>query len=79
LIEKKNPLKQGLKLLIWRCGWACLEIEKKNPLKQGLKPCVRCGLLQYFVIEKKNPLKQGLKLYNPAAFGILFCLKRRIH
>ena len=36
-IEKKNPLKQGLKRYI-RFVFGCIfHIEKKNPLKQGLK------------------------------------------
>ena len=37
LIEKKNPLKQGLKLNGHEHLLKAIEIEKKNPLKQGLK------------------------------------------
>ena len=37
-IEKKNPLKQGLKPITIKDMAAALDIEKKNPLKQGLKP-----------------------------------------
>ena len=38
-IEKKNPLKQGLKPdeIRLRPLGGCYIIEKKNPLKQGLK------------------------------------------
>ena len=36
-IEKKNPLKQGLKLLGQVENIPAVRIEKKNPLKQGLK------------------------------------------
>ena len=36
-IEKKNPLKQGLKLISTTFGRIATTIEKKNPLKQGLK------------------------------------------
>ena len=36
-IEKKNPLKQGLKLLYTYRETQMSLIEKKNPLKQGLK------------------------------------------
>ena len=38
LIEKKNPLKQGLKLQTGPNSCKDIPIEKKNPLKQGLKP-----------------------------------------
>ena len=37
VIEKKNPLKQGLKQPGKDGSGHALEIEKKNPLKQGLK------------------------------------------
>ena len=37
-IEKKNPLKQGLKPVRYNELEAAMTIEKKNPLKQGLKP-----------------------------------------
>ena len=37
LIEKKNPLKQGLKLQVNQFSEHQRIIEKKNPLKQGLK------------------------------------------
>ena len=60
-IEKKNPLKQGLKQGSPRLPVSLIVIEKKNPLKQGLKHTrLPFRLLQYG-IEKKNPLKQGLK------------------
>ena len=36
-IEKKNPLKQGLKPVNEVITDEDYEIEKKNPLKQGLK------------------------------------------
>ena len=36
-IEKKNPLKQGLKQNYFSALPISLNIEKKNPLKQGLK------------------------------------------
>ena len=37
MIEEKNPLKQGLKLVTETHGdYGCI-IEEKNPLKQGLK------------------------------------------
>ena len=37
VIEKKNPLKQGLKPLVEYGSGKSVLIEKKNPLKQGLK------------------------------------------
>ena len=37
MIEKKNPLKQGLKPLFNNSLASIIPIEKKNPLKQGLK------------------------------------------
>ena len=36
-IEKKNPLKQGLKPPVGNPVADVMFIEKKNPLKQGLK------------------------------------------
>ena len=60
-IEKKNPLKQGLKLIIIIPKSFENHIEKKNPLKQGLKPEAACDSNPWPCIEKKNPLKQGLK------------------
>ena len=40
LIEEKNPLKQGLKLVIHVSGFSFSNIEEKNPLKQGLKRAI---------------------------------------
>ena len=40
-IEKKNPLKQGLKPKTIDGGTHAYPIEKKNPLKQGLKLFMR--------------------------------------
>ena len=37
MIEKKNPLKQGLKHTVFIMFDSEPQIEKKNPLKQGLK------------------------------------------
>ena len=68
-IEKKNPLKQGLKQQILPpLAWAQV-IEKKNPLKQGLKPEVLEKQEVISVIEKKNPLKQGLKQLDTKLLG----------
>ena len=64
-IEKKNPLKQGLKHTRVNQGDVACSIEKKNPLKQGLKPESGTKVKTCVVIEKKNPLKQGLK---PSAY-----------
>ena len=41
LIEKKNPLKQGLKPILTGMLVSLYKIEKKNPLKQGLKQAWR--------------------------------------
>ena len=72
-IEKKNPLKQGLKLPPGKPEYMSAKIEKKNPLKQGLKHNVIAEVRPARLIEKKNPLKQGLKPYiNP---GYLFRVK----
>ncbi len=60
-IEKKNPLKQGLKLETITNKILEDLIEKKNPLKQGLKPRMEHISIMQLQIEKKNPLKQGLK------------------
>ena len=81
MIEEKNPLKQGLKLVVQDSDWRVFKrIEEKNPLKQGLKQirftCWSC----YNWIEEKNPLKQGLK--RNAAGNVTIShttLKRRIH
>ena len=47
LIEKKNPLKQGLKLGSLQRRTGQFRIEKKNPLKQGLKRCHEAGITDY--------------------------------
>ena len=62
VIEKKNPLKQGLKLPSSAPLVCNVLIEKKNPLKQGLKLDDLYAVYYAGIhIEKKNPLKQGLK------------------
>ena len=80
LIEKKNPLKQGLKPLGIHRSMTSTTIEKKNPLKQGLKLSILKLLQCLTKIEKKNPLKQGLKHANsPPDKEAAIILKRRIH
>ena len=43
-IEKKNPLKQGLKHRYFVSYFNVTMIEKKNPLKQGLKLQIKLTL-----------------------------------
>ena len=79
IIEKKNPLKQGLKLESAKHFSPAMAIEKKNPLKQGLKLPSYFTIHRIIFIEKKNPLKQGLKP-SPVLGAYNYCgLKRRIH
>ena len=78
-IEKKNPLKQGLKRTYITLSNDVRHIEKKNPLKQGLKPYGMTFNMQYMSIEKKNPLKQGLKPAACRGNDTRDRLKRRIH
>ena len=78
-IEKKNPLKQGLKHKEHPTIKPIALIEKKNPLKQGLKQNQPTLFPVLLFIEKKNPLKQGLKLESYDENEDDLKLKRRIH
>ena len=69
LIEKKNPLKQGLKLNIVCAIGGMVTDWKEESIKTRIETNHKYGLPRTVKIEKKNPLKQGLKL-NIAQFNV---------
>ncbi len=57
----QDPLKQGLKLIIFLNNVSDLNIRMQDPLKQGLKLCETPGMRPQSRIRMQDPLKQGLK------------------
>ncbi len=61
-IEKKNPLKQGLKLFEFASTSATSFDWKEESIKTRIETNRSPPYTRLKYIEKKNPLKQGLKL-----------------
>ncbi len=79
-IEKKNPLKQGLKQQPLSPHLFNLPIEKKNPLKQGLKQYTDQVDSKFCGYWKEESIKTRIETF----IGIYLSsrdkwLKRRIH
>ena len=66
-IEKKNPLKQGLKLVDYIKVLDRYEIEKKNPLKQGLKHSDLETVLVDYNNWKEESIKTRIETVNDCA------------
>ena len=79
MVEKQDPLKQGLKHCLEVDVNNTFKVEKQDPLKQGLKLIIEVLLSLIRMVEKQDPLKQGLKPFPRPMFRSHAMLKSKIH